>query len=190
MAKARNLLLFSSGPGKSEFRDKTNEPLSHSWPDRIDGRCEFRFSLCTELRTGSYYMRGTQGNQSSMFGSNDIVTRAQAAVILMHLQSNMKQLVGALKSVTSEEKQAEHLFPEVYIKPALGSKTLIVEFGTDGRLLVEGNSRIRRASNWRFRSINTWITCKLGSCWRKFQCRWIHRVTFLLRPREYIAMLS
>lgn len=59
------------------------------------------------------YMRGTEGNQSWMFGSNDIVTRAQAAVILMQLQSHMKQLVGAPKSVTSEKKLPERLFPEV-----------------------------------------------------------------------------
>ncbi|MEK5504687.1 hypothetical protein MKX46_02645 [Paenibacillus sp. FSL P4-0113] len=73
-----------------------------------------------------------------MFGSNDIVTRTQAAVILMQLQSNMKQLIDAPKSVTSEKKLPEDLFLEVYIKPALGSKTFIVEFCTDDRFLVEG----------------------------------------------------
>ncbi|MGF6352221.1 uncharacterized protein YkwD [Paenibacillus sp. 4624] len=138
VAKARNLLLFSSGPGKSEFRDKPiNRYRAAGLIASMDG-VNFDFPYAVNYVLAHNYMRGTQGNQSSMFGSNDIVTRAQAAVILMHLQSNMKQLVGAPKLVTSEEKQAEHLFPEVYIKPALGSKTLIVEFGTDGRLLVEG----------------------------------------------------
>jgi hypothetical protein len=73
-----------------------------------------------------------------MFGSNDIVTRAQAAVILMQLHSSMKQFVGAPKSVTSEKKLPKRLFPEVYIKPALGSKTLITEFHEDSTLSVEG----------------------------------------------------
>lgn len=138
VAKARNLLLFSSGPGKSEFRDKPiNRYRAAGLIASMDG-VNFDFTYAVNYVLAHNYMRGTEGNQSKMFGSNDIVTRAQAAVILMQLQSNMKQLVGAPKSGTSEKKLPEQLFPEVYIKPALGSKTLIVEFGTDGRLLVEG----------------------------------------------------
>ncbi|PKQ89439.1 hypothetical protein CXK86_20560 [Paenibacillus sp. BGI2013] len=138
VAKARNLLLFSSGPGKSEFRDKPiNRYRAAGLIASMDG-VNFDFTYAVDYVLAHNYMRGTEGNQSKMFGSNDIVTRAQAAVILMQLQSNMKQLVGAPKSGTSEKKLPEQLFPEVYIKPALGSKTLIVEFGTDGRLLVEG----------------------------------------------------
>lgn len=138
VAKTRNLLLFSSGPSKSEFRDKPiNRYRAAGLIASMDG-VNFDFTYAVDYVLAHNYMRGTEGNQSKMFGSNDIVTRAQAAVILMQLQSNMKQLVGAPKSGTSEKKLPEQLFPEVYIKPALGSKTLIVEFGTDGRLLVEG----------------------------------------------------
>ena|GEM_PF-6925084 len=82
--------------------------------------------------------KGCEEIKRGMFGSSDIVTRAQAAVILMQLHSSMKQFVGAPKSVTSEKKLPKRLFPEVYIKPALGSKTLITEFHADSTLSVEG----------------------------------------------------
>ncbi|SLK16166.1 MULTISPECIES: CAP domain-containing protein [unclassified Paenibacillus] len=138
VATARNLLLFSSSPGKSDFRDKPiNRYRAAGLIASADG-VNFDFLNAVNYVLAHNYMRGTEGNQSWMFGSNDIVTRAQATVILMQLQSSMKQLVGAPKSVTSEKKLPEHLFPEVYIKPALGSKTLIVEFHEDGTLSVEG----------------------------------------------------
>lgn len=92
------------------------------------------------------YIRGTEGNQSWMFGSNDIVTREHAAVILMELQSHIKQLVGVPKLVTSEKKLPKRRFSEVHIKLALGSKILIAEFRADGTLLVEVQFWIRRKS--------------------------------------------
>ncbi|MEK4277654.1 CAP and S-layer homology domain-containing protein [Paenibacillus sp. FSL R7-0026] len=138
VATARNLLLFSTSPGKSDFRDKPiNRYRAAGLIASADG-VNFDFSNAENYVLAHNYMRGTEGNQSWMFGSNDIVTRAQAAVILMQLQSGMKQFVGAPKSVTSEKKLPERLFPEVYIKPALSSKTLIVEFHTNGTLSVEG----------------------------------------------------
>ncbi|OAB27455.1 hypothetical protein PMSD_23400 [Paenibacillus macquariensis subsp. defensor] len=138
VATARNLLLFSALPGKSDFRDKPiNRYRVAGLIASADG-VNFDFSIAVNYVLAHDYMRGTEGNQSWTFGSNDIVTRAQAAVILMQLQSGMKQLVGAPKSVTSEKKLPEHLFPEVYIKPALGSKMMIAEFRADGTLSVEG----------------------------------------------------
>ncbi|MEW4425888.1 CAP domain-containing protein [Paenibacillus pabuli] len=138
VASARNLLLFSTRPGKSDFRNKPiNRYRAAGMIASADG-VNFDFPQAVNYVLAHNYMRGTEGNQSWMFGSNDIVTRAQAAVILMQLQSGMKQLVGAPKKVTSEKKLPEQLFPEVYIKPALGSKTMIAEFRADGTLSVEG----------------------------------------------------
>ncbi|MEW4425897.1 hypothetical protein AB1I68_00215 [Paenibacillus pabuli] len=125
-------------PGKNDFRDK---PINRY---RVAGLIvsangvNFNFPQAVNYVLAHNYMRGIEGNQSKMFGSNDIVTRAQAAVILKHLQSDMKQLVGAPKKVTSEKKLPENPFTEVYIKPALGSKTLIAEFHAEGKVSVEG----------------------------------------------------
>ncbi|SDK41850.1 S-layer homology domain-containing protein [Paenibacillus sp. OK060] len=138
VATVRNLLLFSSSPGKGDFKDKPiNRYRAAGLIASADG-VNFDFSNAVNYVLAHDYMRGTNGNQSWMFGSNDIVTRAQAAVILMQLQSRMKYLVGAPKAITSEKKQPERLFPEVYNKPVLGNKMLIAEFRADGTLQVEG----------------------------------------------------
>lgn len=138
VAAARNLLLFSAQPGKSGFRDKPiNRYRAAGLIASADG-VNFDFPEAVNYVLAREYMRGTEGNQSWLFGSEDIVTRGQAAVILMRLQSVMKQISGAPTSVTSEDKLPEDLFPEVYAKPELGSRTLIAEFRADGTLSVEG----------------------------------------------------
>lgn len=138
VAAARNLLLFSTRPGKADFRDKPiNRYRAAGLIASADG-VNFDFPYAVNYVLARDYMRGTEGNQSWTFGSDDIVTRGQAAVILMRLQSGMKQISGAPKSVTSKDKLPEDLVPEVYVKPKLSGKTLIAEFRADGTLSVEG----------------------------------------------------
>ncbi|WP_337035150.1 S-layer homology domain-containing protein [Paenibacillus illinoisensis] len=138
VATDRNLLLFSARPGKSDFRDKPINRYRVAGLIASANGVNFDFSQAVDYVLANDYMRGIEGNQNKMFGSNDIVTRGQAAVILMQLKSGMKQLVGAPKKVTSDKKLPDNPFPEVYIKPALGSKTLIAEYHADGKLSVEG----------------------------------------------------
>ncbi|MGW8444238.1 hypothetical protein ACWGXJ_25335 [Paenibacillus sp. S33] len=148
VATVRNLLLFSASPGKSDFRDK---PINRYRAARLIASADgvnFDFSNTVKYVLAHDYIRGTEGNQSWMFGSNDIVTRGQAEVILMQLQSRMKQLVGVPKSVTSEKKLPKRRFSEVYIKPALGSKMLIAEFRVEGTLLVEGQFVDQAKKQW------------------------------------------
>ncbi|WP_172199830.1 CAP domain-containing protein [Saccharibacillus qingshengii] len=141
VAKDRGLLLFSTRPGKKEFRDQPiNRYRAAGLIASADG-VNFDFSDAVDYVLIRDYMRGTSGNQSWSFGSDLIVTRAQAAAILMKLQSGMKQLTGAPSSLTPEEKLPGELFPEVYTKPELGEKTLIAEFRADGTLRMEGQFR-------------------------------------------------
>ncbi|WP_172253755.1 CAP domain-containing protein [Saccharibacillus deserti] len=141
VAKDRGLLLFSARPGKKDFRDQPINRYRAAGLIASGDGVNFDFPYAVNYVLVRDYMRGTLGNQSWSFGSNDLVTRAQAAAILMKLQSGMKQLTGAPSSVTPKEKLPEDLFPEVYAKPELGEKTLIAEFRADGTLRVEGQFR-------------------------------------------------
>lgn len=141
VAKERGLLLFSTRAGNASFRDKPmNRYRAAGLIASADG-VNFDFTEAVDYVLARDYMRGTQGNQNSTFGSNDTITRAQAAVILMKLQSEMKQLVGAPSSITPRTKLPEDLFPEIYVKPVLENRTLIAEFKADGTLVVEGRFR-------------------------------------------------
>ncbi|NGZ75112.1 CAP domain-containing protein [Saccharibacillus alkalitolerans] len=138
VAADRNMLLFSSKSGKSDFRDKPIDRYRAAGLVASADGVNFDFLEAVKYVQANGYMLGKTGNQSWMFGYDDTVTRAQAAVILMKLQSEMKQLTGAPASVTPKEKLPKEPFPEVYVKPEFGQKTLIAEFLENGTLRVEG----------------------------------------------------
>lgn len=82
------------------------------------------------------YMRGITGTADR--SPNDRITRADAIQILKDLQPNLKELKAKPSTKTADEDLPEPPIYEVYNKPALQDRMLIVQFLSDGSLTVEG----------------------------------------------------